>query len=337
MSTKPRLAVTVGDPAGIGPEIALKALADPAVHELADLVLVGSRFVLMEQANHFSIAVEFVPPESASSTTALPVADVSQPLPGNWEFGKIRAECGEASAAYLTHAAEMARDGLVDGIVTGPINKEALQAASFPHAGHTEALGAFFNTDVETMFVVDKLRIFFLTRHVSLRQAVDLVTKERVVHLLRHVKVTLEAFGVEEPAIAVAGLNPHSGEHGLFGNEEMLEITPGVEFARDEGINAVGPVPADSVFHQAVAGKYDAVIALYHDQGHIAAKMHDFFRTVSVTTGLPTIRTSVDHGTAFDIAGRGIADHTSMTEAIRVAAEFVRGRRSTGTQERSAT
>lgn len=313
-SARPTLAVTVGDPAGIGPEIALKAI--PEASAFAKLVLVGSRAVLEAQAAHFGLRDELA---------RVHVHDVAYPAPDAWHFGEISAACGEASAKYLEAAAELVQAGGADGIVTAPLHKEAWKAAGVPYPGHTEALGALFDAHVETMFVVDKLRIFFLTRHVSLRRAIDLMTKERLLELLTHVQDTLRAYGIPDPTIAVAALNPHGGEHGLFGDEEMTELAPGVELARARGIRAVGPVPADSVFHQGVEGRFDAVISLYHDQGHIASKMYDFYRTVSVTTGLPKVRTSVDHGTAFDIAGRGVANPGSMVEAVRVASELTLG------------
>ena len=189
--------------------------------------------------------------------------------------------------------------------------------------GHTEYLGELSGVpDPLTMFVVDDLRILFLTRHVSLAEAVSQIKMDRLKRFIPTAVAALRSLGFTEPRIAVAGLNPHSGEGGMFGHEEQTEVRPAVAWARDQGLDVVGPVPADSVFHQAKMGKYDAVISLYHDQGHIAAKTLDFERTVSVTLGLPFVRTSVDHGTAFDIAGKGIASDVSMKEAIRVAADY---------------
>ncbi len=322
---KPRLAVTLGDPAGIGPEIVLKAFLEGEVHGWADLLVVGSLEVVRAQAEHFGLAVRFADPEASSAPGVVPVHDLETPKEGGWAFGEVSAACGRASLQYLEAAVALAKSGAVQGIVTAPIHKEAWKTAGVPYPGHTEALAAFFGARVETMFVVDRLRIFFLSRHVSLRRAIELVTEARTLELLRHAKRALEDFGIESPRIAVAALNPHGGEGGLFGDEEMKALGPAIERARAEGIVALGPVPADSVFYQALSGRYDAVISLYHDQGHIAAKTYDFYRTVSVTTGLPVVRTSVDHGTAFDIAGQGIANPTSLIEAIRVAAAFARG------------
>lgn len=205
------------------------------------------------------------------------------------------------------------------------INKESLELAKVPFIGHTEMLGELTGVDNPlTMFEVQSMRIFFLTRHVSLRNMVDMIKADLVHETLIRCDSTLKRFGLESRRIAVAGLNPHSGEHGLFGTEEIDEITPGIKKAREDGIDVVGPVPSDSVFYQALNGKYDAVLSLYHDQGHIAAKMTDFERTISITNDLPFLRTSVDHGTAFDIAGTGVASEVSMVECIKLAAKYSR-------------
>jgi 4-hydroxythreonine-4-phosphate dehydrogenase len=197
-----------------------------------------------------------------------------------------------------------------------------MRAAGVKQPGHTEILGEAFGAHVETMFVVDRMRIFFLTRHLSLRDAIDAVSKSGLLRLLEHAREVLVELGVEKPVIGVAGLNPHAGDGGLFGRDEIEKLQPGVREAQELGWDVRGPIGADSIFHQALEGRYDAVISLYHDQGHIAAKTYDFMRTVSVTTGLPIVRTSVDHGTAFDIAGKGTADPTNMIEAIRLGTEM---------------
>ena len=210
----------------------------------------------------------------------------------------------------------------IDAIATTPINKESLRAAKIDYIGHTEILGGLSGaSDPLTMFEVDDMRVFFLTRHLSLRDACDAVKKERVLQYIKRCTKALEQLGVRGK-MAVAGLNPHSGEHGLFGWEEVREITPAVEEAQKEGYDVVGPIGPDSVFHQALQGRYQAVLSLYHDQGHIATKTYDFERTIAVTLDMPFLRTSVDHGTAFDIAGKGIVSAVSMTEAIRLAAKY---------------
>jgi 4-hydroxythreonine-4-phosphate dehydrogenase len=216
-----------------------------------------------------------------------------------------------------------AMSGLVDAIATTPINKESIKAAKIDFIGHTEMLAALTGVNNPmTMFQTRNLRVFFFSRHLSLRQACDAITKDRLVECLQECDHALRRLKESSRKIAVAGLNPHCGEHGLFGSEEGREIEPAIAEARKLGIDAVGPVSADSVFHQALQGRFDAVLSLYHDQGHIATKTLDFERTISVTLGLPFIRTSVDHGTAFDIAGQGKASAVSMIEAIRLAAVY---------------
>ncbi|NDC37536.1 MAG: 4-hydroxythreonine-4-phosphate dehydrogenase PdxA [Proteobacteria bacterium] len=320
---KARIAVTVGDPAGIGPEIAIKAVLDPMVATCADLSIVANLQVLQTEAQRINRAEEFW----MACRPGGPVHIVDCPLPhAPCSPGQISAEGGAASYDYVVTAARFAQQGKVDAIVTGPVHKESWRAAQVPHIGHTEAFAALFDSSAETLFVVDKLRIFFLTRHVSLAKAIPLMTPERLLALLRHAQVALGWLGISAPRIAVAALNPHAGDGGLFGEEETTQLLPGIEAARREGLIVFGPLPADSVFHQCAQGEFDAVISLYHDQGHIAAKMKSFFGTVSVTTGLPVVRTSVDHGTAFDIAGKNLADPTSMIEAIKLAAQIVRAR-----------
>jgi 4-hydroxythreonine-4-phosphate dehydrogenase len=323
---KPTLAITMGDPAGIGPEITLKVLRRPELHEGARMMVVGARAVLEDMAPRLGFEMQFGSLDTAhdwqSSPDWLPVRQVGQLTPKDFELGKVAAHTGRDSVAYVQAAAALAQEGRIDAIVTAPINKESLRAAGIKYPGHTEILGAFFGSDVETMFVVDRLRIFFLTRHLSLRNAIDAISTEGLLKLLGHAREVLGELGCEDPAIGVAGLNPHAGDGGIFGTEEIEILEPAVREAQKRGWKVFGPVGADSIFHQGLEGRYDAVISLYHDQGHIAAKTYNFHRTVSVTTGLPTIRTSVDHGTAFDIAGKGIADPTNMVEAIKVATEM---------------
>ena len=213
-------------------------------------------------------------------------------------------------------------DDALEGNTT-PINKESLKAAEVPFIGHTEIFGSLTNTeDPLTMFECNGMRVFFLTRHVSLRKMLDMITKERIKDYVKRCLEALKKLGVTDGKMAIAGLNPHCGEHGLFGDEEVREIMPAVEELQKEGYPVVGPIGADSVFHQAAQGRYNSVLSLYHDQGHIATKTLDFDRTIAITNGMPILRTSVDHGTAFDIAGTGIADSISMEEAIRLAAKY---------------
>lgn len=245
-------------------------------------------------------------------------------------WGKVDERAGRAAITAIEVATRAAMEQRVAGIVTGPINKEAIWAAGSQHLGHTEMLGDLTGVaDQDTMFVVRNgpreghhLRIFFTTRHVALRKAIDQLTEDRIGASIRNALTALTVFGVEQPRLAVAALNPHGGENGAFGDEEIKHIGPACEAARAEGLDVVGPVPADSVFHQGLMGRYDGVLSHYHDQGHIPAKTFDFDGTISVTVGLPILRTSVDHGTAFDIAGSGRAGHTTMLSAYLAAVDY---------------
>jgi 4-hydroxythreonine-4-phosphate dehydrogenase len=240
-----------------------------------------------------------------------------------FEFGKVNGICGKAAFQYIQKSIELANEGLVDAVATTPINKESLRAGDINFIGHTEIFGELTNTeDPLTMFETNGMRIFFLTRHVSLRDMLDLIKKERIKDYVKRCLIALEKLGVKDGTMAIAGLNPHSGEHGLFGWEEVNEVTPAIEELQAEGYKVVGPIGADSVFHQAAIGRYNSVLSLYHDQGHIAAKTLDFEKTISITNGMPILRTSVDHGTAFDIAGKGIVSAVSMIEAILLAAKY---------------
>jgi len=232
---------------------------------------------------------------------------------------------GKAALAYIEMACRLALDGSVQGIVTAPINKEAIKAAGSTFPGHTEMLASLLGVAedrVFTLFVLDQLRIFFLTRHHSLSDAIARIDEDGVLHALKEVWQLSRQIGVPSPRLALAALNPHAGENGLLGKEENTILKPAVERARAAGISVAGPIPADAVFYQCRQGRYDAVLSLYHDQGHIAAKTVDFYRTVSCTLGLPIIRTSVDHGTAYDIAGRWVAEASGQTAALKVAAEL---------------
>ncbi|WP_096185841.1 4-hydroxythreonine-4-phosphate dehydrogenase PdxA [Evansella halocellulosilytica] len=327
MTNKPVIAIPMGDPAGIGPEITVGALAIKEVFESGKPVVIGST-AIMKRAVEI-MGVDLVINEISSVHEAkfefgsIDVLSKDNVDLETFEFGEVQAQCGQAAFEYIEEAVRLANEGIADVIATTPINKESLKAANVPHIGHTEMLASMTETnDPLTMFEVKNMRIFFLTRHLSLKDAIDQMTKERVHDYLKRCNEALQKLGVSTRKFAVAGLNPHSGENGLFGMEEVDEIRPGIERAVEDGIDAVGPVPADSVFHQALQGKYDAVLSLYHDQGHIAAKMTDFEKTISITNGLPFLRTSVDHGTAFDIAGKGIASSVSMEECIKLAAKY---------------
>lgn len=325
---KPIIAIPMGDAAGIGPEITVRALADKMIQEIARCVVVGDKDVL-EDAIRFSgvdLRIKCIeePANGDYTPGVLNLIDLDNIDMNALKIGEIQAMTGQAAYEYIKKATELCLAHKADVLSTTAINKESLKLAEVPYIGHTEIVGALTGTkNPLTMFQVRNLRVFFLTRHVSLRKACDLVTKDSLLTFIRDCVKALEVLGVKNPKIAVAGLNPHSGEHGLFGTEEVDHVIPAVLEAKARGIDIEGPIGADSVFYQALNGRYDAVLSLYHDQGHIATKMVDFERTISITNGMPILRTSVDHGTALDIAGKGIASPVSMIEAIRLAVEYV--------------
>ena len=324
---KPIIAVTMGDPAGIGPEIVAKSIADKATFDVARCIVIGDKKV-MEKAIEIvgadlKVNVVDSPADGDYSYGVLNMIDLDNIDMSRFEYGKINAMCGQAAFDYIKKSIEITMDKQADAVATTPINKESLYAAEVDFIGHTEIFGALTGTDDPlTMFETNGLRVFFLTRHKSLRDMLDDIKKDRIIDYVERCTDALRRLGVKEGTMAVAGLNPHSGEHGLFGWEEVKEIAPAVEELKERGFNVAGPVPADSVFHQAAQGRFNSVLSLYHDQGHIATKTLDFDRTISITNGMPILRTSVDHGTAFDIAGKGIAGAVSMEEAIRLAAKY---------------
>jgi 4-hydroxythreonine-4-phosphate dehydrogenase len=307
---RPRLALTVGDPAGIGPEIVLRALAAAGRPE-ADYVVYGPLEVLRERARRFGLR----PPDALGTA----IEDVPT---GPIEPGRVSAAAGDAAAQAVLRAAADARRGRVDALVTAPLNKESLHAAGHPWPGHTEMLAdAAGVDDVAMMFVGGPLRVALLTIHRSLRSVPDALTRDEVVRVGRLVHRELPRFG-GAGEIAFCGLNPHAGEGGLFGDEESRVLAPALAVLRDEGIPVSGPWPADSVFVRAARGAFGAVVACYHDQGLIPVKLASFGHAVNVTLGLPFVRTSVDHGTGFDIVEQGVADAGSLVAAMRLAAEL---------------
>ena len=324
---KPLVAVTLGDPAGIGPEIVVKTVADKDLFKEADCIVIGDAGVVKQAigVTGVDLKVNCVedPTDGDYSEGVLNLLDMKNIDLDKFEYGKVSAMCGAAAFDYIKKSIELTMEGKADAVATAPINKEAIRAAEIDFIGHTEIFAELTNTnDPLTMFETNGMRVFFLTRHVSLRDMLDMITKERVIDYVERCTEALARLGVKEGTMAVAGLNPHSGEHGLFGWEEVNEIAPAVEELKARGYNVVGPVPADSVFHQAALGRFNSVLSLYHDQGHIATKTLDFDRTIAITNSMPILRTSVDHGTAFDIAGKGIAGAVSMIESVRLAAKY---------------
>jgi len=304
---KPTLVISAGDPAGVGPEVTVKALAQPEVRELAQLIVAGDPAQLAQVARDLGLPA----PERVE-----PAGDAAGVEPG-----RLSAAGGHAAVAAVRRAVELVRSGAASALVTGPINKEALRLAGYPWPGHTEMLAELCGVpEVRMLLVSERLRVCHVTTHRSLRRAIEAVTRERVLETIRMTRAGAGRLGFATPRIAVAGLNPHAGEGGLFGDEEIREIAPAVEDARRDGIDASGPWPADTLFWRAAGGEFDFVVAMYHDQGHVPVKLAGFDEGVNVTLGLPFLRTSVDHGTAFDIAGQGRARWQSMAAAIRVAA-----------------
>ncbi len=324
---KTLIAIPLGDPAGIGPEIVARSIADKDLFQITNCIVIGDRKV-MENAiritgEDLKVNVVADPAEGDYREGVLNLIDLDNIDMERFEFGRVDAMCGKAAFEYIEKSIQITMAGKADAVATTPINKESLRAGGINFIGHTEIFGALTGTeDPLTMFETNGMRVFFLTRHLSLRAMLDQIKKERVIDYVVRCTEALHRLGVTEGTMAVAGLNPHSGEHGLFGWEEVNEIAPAVEELKKMGYNVAGPVPADSVFHQAMLGKYNSVLSLYHDQGHIATKTLDFDRTIAITNGMPILRTSVDHGTAFDIAGKGIAGAVSMKEAIRLAAKY---------------
>ncbi len=324
---KPFIAIPIGDPAGIGPEIVIKSIANKQVFEAARCVVAGDKKIIDDAIQFTGIPLKVniinYPKEGVYEEGILNLLNLDNVDMGEFKLGKVSGMCGRAAFEYIKKCIELANGREVAAVSTAPINKESLKAGNINYIGHTEIFGALTNTkDPLTMFEVHGMRVFFLTRHVSLRQACDLITKDRIKDYVKRCKEVLMKLGVTKGTMAVAGLNPHSGEHGLFGNEEMEHIIPAVEELQAEGFDVAGPIGADSVFHLALKGRFNSVLSLYHDQGHIATKTLDFERTIAITGGMPILRTSVDHGTAFDIAGKGIASEISMVEAILLGVKY---------------
>lgn len=332
----PTLAITLGDPAGIGPEVVAKALAQPGVCALARCVVIGSAPVLQRALNLAGAPLHAHRVHAVSDAVDSGTIPVLEP-PGatgisRAPVGAATAVAGKASVEWVLAAAHLALNREIDAIVTAPINKAATHLAGYTDLGHMELFQALTKApNVATMLLTGSMRVVHLTTHRSLREACAYVTKDHVLAKLRLTDAFFRAHGFARPHIGVAALNPHGGEDGLLGREEIDELAPAVAAAREDGMDADGPVPADSLFMRAARGGYDAVLALYHDQGHIAVKVHGWEESVTMNLGLPFLRTSVDHGTAYDIAGKGTADATGMVAAIRLAAHVA----STGTLPRA--
>jgi 4-hydroxythreonine-4-phosphate dehydrogenase len=326
-NSRPILAITLGDPAGIGPEIILKALSDPDIFKSTRPLVIGDHRILQRAADSLRIPLQI---EKITSPSAglfnpgtIPLLDLSNANPQDCPTGQINASSGRAAVEYVFHACDLAMEGSVNAVVTAPLNKAAINLAGFQYAGHTELLAERTHAEKVSMLLVGpRLRVVHVSTHVSLEEAIRRVTSARVQEVIELAHRACLSLGITEPRIAVAGLNPHAGENELFGDQERTQILPAVEAARARGYLVSDPQPPDTVFLRATQGIYDIVVAMYHDQGHIPMKLLAFDEGVNVSIGLPIIRTSVDHGTAFDIAGKGIARPNSLLAAIRVAVQM---------------
>ncbi|GAB3185157.1 D-threonate 4-phosphate dehydrogenase [Nesterenkonia halophila] len=323
----PIVAVTMGDAAGIGPEVIVAACLDESVTAVCRPLVVGDARHLRRAADSIGAAPRLQVVDEPEQVTTDPgtihVMDLAN-VPSDLPWGELSSTAGEAAFRYVEKASELAQSGAVQAICTAPLNKGALHAAGHEYPGHTEMLAALTGTDeVSMMLTAPGLRVIHVTTHVGLIDAVDRIEPGLVERTIRRGHDALVRSGIERPRIGVASVNPHAGENGLFGyGEEATKIAPGVNAARAAGIDASGPLPADTLFFLATRGDYDVVVAMYHDQGHGPIKALGIEAGVNITVGLPVIRTSVDHGTAFDIAGRAVADPRSMGEALRQAAEM---------------
>jgi len=327
MSDKPLLALTIGDPSGIGPEVVTKALQDRSMYDIMRPVLLGTPSVMENAVKAVGSSDQVVGVNSASKAQGKP-GTIEVLSPGDWnetEFplGVHDAGSGAASHLWVETAAKMCMAGEVEGMVTAPVNKESWHMGGSKDTGHMEVFKRLSGSSyVATMLVSGPMRCMHLSTHKSLGEAVKYVTKENILTATRLTHEKFVEWGFNNPRIAIAALNPHASDNGLIGSEEADEIAPAVEQAVAEGINATGPHPADTVFNSASAGKFDVVVVMYHDQGHIPIKVHGVEESVTVNLGLPFLRTSVDHGTAFDIAGKGTASEISMIEAIKLGASL---------------
>mgnify|MGYP001550240162 FL=1 len=314
----PNVVITLGDPAGVGGEVTLKALADPAIRASAHWILIGDQAALEASEQITGIQLVELGVEFRNSGMLL----TTEPI----HFGELRAEYGKAAAAYVYTATRMCLDGEADAMVTAPLNKEAVTMSGLKFSGHTEYIAQICGVDDSRMLLAGmKLSVVHVSTHTSLKKACELNT-DRIIRTIVLGNEAMKLLGHPAPRIAVCGLNPHAGEHGLFGSEDEEFIRPAVEACRGQGIDCEGPVAPDTIFFRAARGSHDLIVAMYHDQGHIPMKLLDFENTVNTSLGIPMIRTSVDHGTAFDIAGKNIANDGNMRAAMKMAVTMAQHR-----------
>ncbi len=329
--SKPIVGITMGDAAGIGPEIIVKALIDAAVYDTCNPIVIGDAKIL-EQAGAFAGIKTAVRSLSAPDGAEYRPGTIDcldlDLLPADMRLGEVSAAAGDAAFRFVEKAVYLAKAGQIDAVCTAPLNKEALNKAGHAYPGHTEILAELTCTsDFAMMFSSPRLNVILVTIHVGILEALRMITPDRVYKIIKLADTTMRRMGCASPRIAVCGINPHAGEGGMFGDgEEEEKIAPAVKRASDDGLNVTGPLPADTAFYRAVRGDFDIVVAMFHDQGLGPVKTLELESAVNITVGLPIIRTSVDHGTAFDIAGKGVADDTNLKAAITRAADLARRR-----------
>lgn len=340
---KPILAITMGDPAGIGPEIVVRALSHESTYQKCRPIVTGDAKVMRKAVSLLGLDLQVNAVDEVKAAKfeygTIDVFDLKCVDADSFEFGKVAAQCGNAAFVSIRKAIDLAMAEEVDGTVTAPLNKEALNLAGHHFDGHTEIYATFTHTKKYAMLLADEhLRVIHVSTHVPLRKACDLVKKARIIEVTELIDDACRQFGIENPRIGIAGLNPHSSDNGLFGDEEALEIIPAVAELAARGFNVSGPVPPDTLFAKAKCGQFDGCVAMYHDQGHIPFKVVGFnwnaetgkmdsVKGVNITLGLPIIRVSVDHGTAFDVAGKGIASEDAMMISIDYATKMAINRR----------
>ncbi len=330
-SAKPLIGLAMGDAAGIGPELIVKALENRALTQNLDVLVIGDQKIMETAAAGLNSRLVLVACKSVQEARfcpeSVPVIDLNNVPVSLYACGKVDARTGKAAVEYTKRAVEMALAGEIDALVSAPVNKQAMHLAGYDFAGVTELLAHLTQAkQVEMILILGPLRLFYLTNHVSMKQVFASIKKESILQKLRNVQAALSGLGIHQGKIAVAAFNPHAGEGGCLGTEEIDEIIPALDTARQEGIRALGPFPADTIFLDGKSGAYDAILVMYHDQGNIAAKLMGFGAGVTFAAGLPVIRTSVAHGTAFDIAGKGVAEPDTLIAAIDTAGQIVRTR-----------
>lgn len=320
---RPIIFITMGDPNGIGPEIVTKAVSNKKIQEISFPVVIGSYSVLKNLKNDWEMLSDFSILDilEPNINYLIDLNNIKKIKPG-----LIDKQAGKASFEYIEKATELLLNNIGSGLVTSPVNKKAIIKAHLDFSDHTDYFAKKTKSNnIFTIFITGKLKIVFLTRHLPLKKALEEVKKENIVNILNNISNLWKKLFSKTPKIGVAALNPHGSDHGLFGNEEKKEIIPAIDRVKYQGLNVIGPIPADSIFYKGTKGEFDLILSLYHDQGHIAAKTYNFHKTITATLGLPFFRTSVDHGTAMDIAWKNQGNPTSLIEAIKLIVKLING------------